>query len=109
MPHLSIFPFSFRPLVVCRGMAKAHFGPSRLSCAWHHLKLVQVSGGLFAALPLRMFAVPKKPSFVSLAFQQALFSVCFFLSGKKTVIEISANSQMRAGLLSIYTIVSVVK
>lgn len=31
--HLSIFPFSFRPLLVCHGMAKAHFGPSRLSCA----------------------------------------------------------------------------
>lgn len=31
-----IYQFSlslFRPLLVCRGMAKAHFGPSRLSCA----------------------------------------------------------------------------
>lgn len=59
--HLSIFPFSFRPLACLSWHGEGPFRAQQVVlCAWHHLKLVPVSGGLFAALPLRMFADPKK-------------------------------------------------
>lgn len=53
------FPFLFSPTTCLSWHGE---GPSwaqqAVLCAWHHLKLVQVSGGLFAALPPRMFADP---------------------------------------------------
>lgn len=62
------FPFLFSPTTCLSWHGEGPFWAQQVVlCAWHHLKLVQVSGGLFAALPVRMFADPKKQLF-SLAF-----------------------------------------
>ena len=71
------FPFSFRPLACLLWHGEGPFQAQQVVlCAWHHLKLVPVSGGLFTALPLRMFTDPKK---TVLSHSLFMFFFCFVL------------------------------
>lgn len=94
------FPFLFSPTTCLSWHGEGPFWAQQVVlCAWHHLKLVQVSGGLFAALPLRMFADPKKQLCLTRFFsclRRALFSLTFsffFFPRGKTLIETRANSK----------------
>lgn len=86
------FPFLFSPTTCLSWHGEGPFWAQQVVlCAWHHLKLVQVSGGLFAALPLRMFADPKKQLCLTRFFsclRRALFSLTFsffFFSSWKNI------------------------
>lgn len=79
------FPFLFSPTTCLSWHSEGPFWAQQVVlCAWHHLKLVQVSGGLFAALPLRMFADPKKQLCLTRfsCLWQAWFCLFFFLVEK---------------------------
>lgn len=78
------FPFLFSPTTCLSWHGEGPFWAQQVVlCAWHHLKLVQVSGGRFAVFPLRMFADPKKQPCLTCfsCLWQASFPVFFLLEG----------------------------